>query len=298
MILVCSATFCASGPSPFSVSFFSTASGVFSACARLPTWVRALDDLAIGLDQRVQLLHQRLDLARIVPLEVWQVALADLSEIVAHLPERAEAPAHQKRDADCEEHRKPAQPPDDGIPEAADVENHRVGVAGDEQREGVAGRERDELFERAELAPAARLMVKVREGSAAVGKSLTGRMSKASDGDQSMTRLRHRIAGLPVPAGERPGKASPASALDRILVHLAVHVGVGDQRQQQRFEAAVEIAFDRIGELHDEHRAGDDERERASSGGDQRDAEGEGPSPHAPSDRFARSPEPSVGPIR
>src|SRR4051812_24383380 len=31
-------------------------------------------------------------------------------------------------------------------------------------------------------------MVNVRAGSAAVGKSLTGRMSKASDGDQSMTR--------------------------------------------------------------------------------------------------------------
>ena len=42
---------------------------------------RALDDLAVGIDQRVQVLHQRLDLARIVAFEMLDVAVADFSEI-------------------------------------------------------------------------------------------------------------------------------------------------------------------------------------------------------------------------
>ena len=125
-------------------------------------------------------------------------------------------------------------------------------------------------------------MVKVREGLSSVGKSSTGRMSKASDGDQSMTRARRRVAGLPVPAGERAREAAAALPFDRALVDLAVDVGRGDQRQEQRFEPRVEIALDRVRELHDEDGAGDEQRKRAPPGGDQRDAEGEGPSPHAP----------------
>ena len=137
-------------------------------------------------------------------------------------------------------------------------------------------------------------MVKVREGLSSVGKSSTGRMSKASDGDQSMTR--------PV-AGSRVCQYQPESGREKLpplrpstapSSTSPFDVGRGDQRQEQRFEPRVEIALDRTRELHDEHGAGDEQRKRAPPGGDQRDAKRKGPSPHAPSEPRR----PTVGPIR
>ena len=62
---------CASGPLAFSVSFCRTASGVFKRVREIADMrARALHDLAVGIDERVQVRDQRLDLARIVAFEV------------------------------------------------------------------------------------------------------------------------------------------------------------------------------------------------------------------------------------
>ena len=52
----------------------------------------------------------------------------------------------------------------------------------------MAGHERHQLFQGKKLAPAACLDGEGASRLGGGGKSLTGRMSKASDGDQSMTR--------------------------------------------------------------------------------------------------------------
>src|SRR5689334_7592513 len=110
MMSICSRTLTASGSAPRAVASFTiTDSGVFSACARLPTCARALDDLPVGVDQRIGLPRERRDLGWELPFQPLGSAAPDCSKALGNAFERQQTEANlkhrrqQQRDNECAE---------------------------------------------------------------------------------------------------------------------------------------------------------------------------------------------------
>src|SRR5580704_1489681 len=98
MISVCSKTLCASGSLPLAAaSLTMTESGVFKACARLPTCVRARSTISRLASIRALVSRARSDLDREFTLEPLGAAGADCREAFGNTGERREAETDLQR---------------------------------------------------------------------------------------------------------------------------------------------------------------------------------------------------------
>jgi hypothetical protein len=70
----------------------------------------AFDDFAIGIDQGIEVVDERLDFPRIIALEVTEPTFADCAQVVADATERAKSPADEKRRPKREQYGQAAEP--------------------------------------------------------------------------------------------------------------------------------------------------------------------------------------------
>jgi hypothetical protein len=116
---------------------------------------RPVDDLAIGIQQCIQVIDQRLNLDGIVALQETDLAAPDFLEIAADIAQRQQPAADHGGSAKRQEDGEYAERQRDKESEGADILRHGCRVAGDKDRVVLVRAEAHIPFEPAQLAPAA-----------------------------------------------------------------------------------------------------------------------------------------------
>ena len=224
---------------------------------------RALDDLAVGVDQRVGLARQRRDLDREFALQPFGAAGTDIGDRFRNALERRKAEAdledrgQQQHDAERREGAAEV------IVEAAGLIEDLAGVAGDADQEFAVGAEIDRPLHHPQILPLG--AVDIAEADA--GRGQFGAMLlelRQLLVPQRARRPRLGLLGvgaddLPVPAGQRQFEQRLAERLELVVGRLVRRCDFGDQGAQIEVEPAVEGALGRVAIDRRQHDAGDDE---------------------------------------
>ena len=208
---------------------------------------RALDDLPVGVDQRVGLARQRRDLDRKLALQPFGAAGADVGDRVRDALQRRQAEADLEDRGQQQHDAERGEGAAEIIVEAAGLLENLAGVAGDHDQELAVGAEIDRPLDHAQGLPFG--AVDIAEADAGRGQlgALLLELRQLLV-PQRARRARLRLLGvgagdLPVPAGQRQLEQRLAERLELVVGRLVRGGDVGDQRAQIEIEPAVEGAL-------------------------------------------------------
>ncbi len=228
---------------------------------------RALDDAAIALDQRIDLVGERLDLPRIVALDPFRLAAADILQRTARPVERLQT---EKNGKAVDDEPAEAEKRESGIEtggEEADLLLHNLEIAGHAKTRGpVAAVEYDLGFSDQDPVPhridhriealvvlVERHLLEARHGE--FGHAERGR------GERGSGKVAERL-DQPVPAGFRLRKAQVAEfGTARQAVAVADRDGIDDIVELCAQEI-VEAAFHALSVEGRDHQRDGDQRNR------------------------------------
>ncbi|GAA0000280.1 hypothetical protein BRDID11002_02800 [Bradyrhizobium diazoefficiens] len=239
-----------------------TESGVLIAWARLPTWgARALDDLAIGIDQRVCLARERRDLDREFALEPLCPPGANVGDRLRDALERREAEADLEHRGQEQHDAERGEGAAEVIVEAARLVENLAVVAGDADQIFAVGAEIDRPFHHPQVLPLG--TIDIAEPDAGGGELGTVLLQLRQLLVPERARGAHlRLFGvgardLPIPAGQRQLEQGLAERLELAVRGLVRGRDLRDQRAEIEIEPAVEGAFGRVLVDRRQHHAGD-----------------------------------------
>ena len=222
----------------------------------------ALDDLAVGVDQRVGLARQRRDLDREMAGEPLGGAGADRGEAFRDALERREAEAHLEHGGEQQHGREHREGHDDRAVERVGLVVDLLRVARDRDQVAAVLAEIDGALDQAQplvLRPrhigAARAVVGRRRRPGrrdAAGRSPTASATSAPRASSPLSRVTCQYQ----PDSGRSNCGSPSDCEVRSLGFVGRR-HLGDQRAQKDVEPAVERALDRVAIERGQHEAGD-----------------------------------------
>ena len=247
---------------------------------------RALDDLAVGVDQRIGLARERRDLDRETPLQALGRAGADRREAGRDALERCKAEPHLEHGGDQQHDREHAERHRDGAIEALRLVVDLERVARDRDQIAAVVAEIDRALDQPQP-------LIFRSRHVALARSVRGGLhvhvfEMRQAGVPQRARRAHlglrrrQLGDLPVPAGQRQLEQRLAERL-RDLLALLRRRHVGDQRAEIDAEPAVERALDAVAVERGQHDAGDEQDDDRHRGGGNEQAQRERISPHGPS---------------
>ena len=225
---------------------------------------RALDDLAVGFDQRIGFARERSDLDRKIAFQPLGAAGADGGEAFGNALERRQAEAHLKHGGQQQHERERAEGDHQRAVEARAFRRRsrrrrpRPGRdSGPRRRDRRALDEPQPLVLRAlRHSPRACRRSRRRRRHPA-GAASSPSHSEREERDFGLRRIEPR--DLPVPARQRQFEQRLAERLRKLVVGFFRRRHVGDERAQIDIEPAVEGALDGLAIERGQDDAGDDE---------------------------------------
>ena len=247
---------------------------------------RAVDDLAIGLDQRIQFLLQRPDLLGQLAFELLGFARADLCQVLSHGAQRRESEAHLEECRHQEPEPEHGKGRDEHGGELGEIAVDLAGVASDRIGIGRGARacRLDLALDNAQALLLGTGGISAPRQACVGGDFILARqpelLIKQGIGDEIGTRGPVERLDLPVPAGEGNAEDGLAEIGGLFRRGGAALRGRGDEAGQIDIEARVEVPLDGLAVERNEEDGGDGKDDEGPRRGRGEQPEGEGVKPH------------------
>jgi hypothetical protein len=206
-----------------------------------------LDDLAVGIDQRIGLARQRRDLDRKFTLEPFGAAGADIGDGFRNAFQRREPEADLEDRGQNQHDRQRREGAAEVIIEAARFVENLAGIAGHADQEFAVGAEIDRPFHHPQVLAFGTIGIALTDaGRGQVGAVLFELRQLLVP--QRARRAHLGLLGvgpgdLPVPSGQRQFEQRLAERLELTVGRLVGRCDFGDQGTEVEIETAVESAL-------------------------------------------------------
>ena len=221
----------------------------------------ALDDFAVGIEQRIGLARQRCDLDREIAFEPLGLPGADRGELLGDALERSQAELHLESRGEQKHQRQPAERQEQRAVEVPDFVLDLGGIAGDRNQIIAFLAEIDIALDQPQ--PLILRSVDIAGSHAECRRGGRNRQPRQAAVPKRTRRVDFRLGAvelgdLPIPAGQRQFEQRFAHALSELVIGNFRRGEIGDQRAQIDLQPSVKGALHRVAIERRQHDAGDE----------------------------------------